>query len=234
MLADGGWNAAVGPEREGAFWFQFAGLMMIVIGLLVRQTVRRDGRLPAALGAVLLVGTVPAAAFLPASGVWLLIGTGLLACAPDRRGARPSSTTGHPGRRARAVPRLLWAVCALHLAAAPIGYHRDLTALVTDGVWNSVHGPGRELAFWFVIGGTMLAMITFLIQETVRSTGALPEHLGVVLIAFFLPPTLLMPGSGLWLLLAIGLLALTDRSGPTAPHGTGSPSTPAALPLSPT
>lgn len=75
------------PERDAALWFMVAGVLIGLLGVLVRAMQRQGQRLPAALGWGLLLLSLVGAAILPASGFWLLLVEGLLLIGASRRAA---------------------------------------------------------------------------------------------------------------------------------------------------
>lgn len=98
----------------------------------------------------------------------------------------------------RWVPRLLAAVSVLHLAYGA----------VMLGVPTSLHTEAQVSAFWFLITGVAWLSQAHLAMWTVRRTGTLPALVGWWLVATSVPGVILMPASGFWLALAVGLSAL--------------------------
>ena len=89
-------------DRDAAFWFMLTGLLLVLLGQLVRRAQRRLGTLPAFLGWSLLALSAVGALLMPFSGFWLLLVAAVLALAAARaRGAGPA------GPVATADPRSL-------------------------------------------------------------------------------------------------------------------------------
>ena len=100
---DGFVNAVDGHvDRDAAFWFLMTGVLLVLLGQLVRWAQRRLGTLPAFLGWSLLALAAVGAILMPFSGFWLLLVAAVLALAAARaRDARPA------GPMATAEPRSL-------------------------------------------------------------------------------------------------------------------------------
>ncbi len=74
LLAEGLFNTVNRqPPREAFFWFIFAGLEMILLGLLVHDYERRRLAFPRFLGWFLLGLALITVLIMPASGGWLVL-----------------------------------------------------------------------------------------------------------------------------------------------------------------
>ena len=73
MIREGLFNTVVEQfERNAAFWFLYAGLVLILLGLLLDWCERTFGATPRFLGWGLLALTVPGVVIMPQSGLWLI------------------------------------------------------------------------------------------------------------------------------------------------------------------
>jgi hypothetical protein len=77
ILADGVINAVEttpeDPERSSTFWYVVAGLALVPFGFLVWWVERRLGRLPAALGWLLIGFVAITVLMVPTGGFWLFL-----------------------------------------------------------------------------------------------------------------------------------------------------------------
>lgn len=90
IVADGV-VAAVGDDdmaRNAIFWFQFGGVMMVLLGALMREVERRSLPLPQWLGWSLVGLGLGGGLCMPASGFWLVVPQGLWLLHRRRLGAR--------------------------------------------------------------------------------------------------------------------------------------------------
>lgn len=110
----------------------------------------------------------------------------------------------------RWIPRLVLAVAAVHvllgLTAAP------LRGMLQDGLFDTVGSDAsREAAVWFLVTGLALLMIGESTREQVRVTGRLPRSLAPFLLGSGALICLVIPASGAWALLGLGVWALGAR-----------------------
>jgi hypothetical protein len=115
---------------------------------------------------------------------------------------------------AHVVPRLIIGVAIVHIAfglafETPLGDIAD--AGVVDGIGTD---PERESSLWFALTGLAWLGLGELARWTVRETGRIPARLGGWILGTGVLLTLLMPASGGWLVIAIGLLALRAAAAP--------------------
>ena len=74
ILRDGLWNAVSGyPGRPLAFWFELAGILMILLGIAVDQIEKNQQTISGFLVFGFAILTVLAIVAMPMSGGWLLI-----------------------------------------------------------------------------------------------------------------------------------------------------------------
>ena len=74
MVADGLWNSVNTVKgRPVAFWFEFVGLTMMLLGAFVYWAERTIGHLPRFLGGGLLALALIAIVAMPLSGGWLFL-----------------------------------------------------------------------------------------------------------------------------------------------------------------
>ncbi len=96
IARDGGVGTVDGDdEREAAFWTVGFGLLLLLVGDLLRHLQTRQGAAPASSGWIMLVLGVGGGVLMPVSPFWLFVPLGLLLLGPPRR----------PGRRPSFVPR---------------------------------------------------------------------------------------------------------------------------------
>jgi hypothetical protein len=128
----------------------------------------------------------------------------------------------------RWVPRLIVGVACVHilfgLLVLPASLDPNpLTGIVDDGVVDAVDGNSdRTTTFWFLATGVVWLTLGHLTHWVVRRTGRVPALVGWWTVGIAVPSVLLMPASGFWLVLAVGILALVaarrdDRSTAAVP-----------------
>lgn len=110
------------------------------------------------------------------------------------------------------VPRLLTAIACLHLA-----FGLFILPSIFDGpnpfpemfAFNSLEGdPVREAVAWFNIAGLAWLAQAHFIFWMVKHTGRIPYAVGGWLVGTSAPMLFLMPMSGFWFVLALGIHAL--------------------------
>ena len=111
----------------------------------------------------------------------------------------------------RWVGRWLMGVGALHSVLGLVVFAAPLRELVDAGVVNALgsRDPLRNLAFWFLFGGVMTALVGYLADWIERAPGGmLPPALGWVLLLTAAAGATLAPASGFWFVFpaAIGIL----------------------------
>jgi hypothetical protein len=114
----------------------------------------------------------------------------------------------------RWVPRLIVGVACLHtlfgLFVLPASLDPNpLTGIADDGVVDAIAGHvDREAAFWFLSTGVVWFSVGHLTHWVIRRTGRIPALVGWWTLGLAVPSLVLLPASGFWLVLAVGVLAL--------------------------
>ncbi len=90
-------------------------------------------------------------------------------------------------------------------------------AIVLSGVWNSLGiDPLRHAAFWFMVDGIWVILLGLVVDWLeVRTVGELPKCLGWGLLVLAIGGIVILPISGVWLLLPVAIGSLrrvTSRS----------------------
>ena len=80
-------------DRDAAFWFMLFGVMLLILGALMRWVQGRLGTLPAFLGWSLLALGAVGVVLMPLSGFWLVLPQAVLVLAVARRGRSHSVLT---------------------------------------------------------------------------------------------------------------------------------------------
>lgn len=88
---------------------------------------------------------------------------------------------------------------------------------------NPGYSPASGETFWFTFTGLALFTSGFLVRSHLRATGTLPASFGWSFIIIALLIGTAMPASGAWLILAVGLIALSisrpaEKVTPSAPN----------------
>ena len=107
------------------------------------------------------------------------------------------------------IGKWLFAVGVIHLSFGLVFMHDTLALLLSEGLWNTVNGqPVREAVFWFLCAGIMLLIVGVLVNRVER--GGLPIQPFVTwsFAALVLVGVIVMPISGIWLLIppVVGML----------------------------
>jgi hypothetical protein len=96
-----------------------------------------------------------------------------------------------------------------HTAIGLVGHRAALAAIARDGVVDTVRGrPEREEALWFLTSGAGLVVTGRLAAWTERRTGTLPRSTGALLLGIGGVGAAVLPRSGFWGLLPVGVAAL--------------------------
>ncbi|WP_412537780.1 DUF6463 family protein [Longispora sp. K20-0274] len=113
-------------------------------------------------------------------------------------------------RLTRWIPRLTNAIAVIHIVfGLVVRSPSPLTGIAEDGFVNAVAGDDvRMLWLWFEATGFALLALGELARWAVRETGRLPVRFGVWMLAIAVPLTVMVPASGGWLLIALGVAAL--------------------------
>jgi hypothetical protein len=114
----------------------------------------------------------------------------------------------------RWIPRLIMGVACVHtlfgLFVLPASLDPNpLAGIVDDGFVNAVDGNAdRGVTFWFLATGVVWFNVGHLTHWAIRRTGRLPALVGWWTVGFAVPSLVLLPASGFWLVLIVGILAL--------------------------
>ena len=73
IVSDGLFDTLSSAEREAAFWFEAGGILMILLGALMRHGELRGAPPPRWLGWSLLLSGLLGAVCLPVCGFWLIV-----------------------------------------------------------------------------------------------------------------------------------------------------------------
>jgi hypothetical protein len=124
--------------------------------------------------------------------------------------------------RPRWIGRWLIGVGAIHTLFGVVAFRAPLRALLDAGIVNalSAREPMRNLAFWFLVAGVMIALVGTVVDALEQATrGTVPKVVGWTLLLTALVGIVLAPASGFWLLLpaAVGALRATGVVTPSAP-----------------
>jgi len=107
----------------------------------------------------------------------------------------------------------LMAVALLHQGVGLVFYAEPLSSIVQAGVINSVQPPfwDRDAAFWFLMFGGLLFLIGATTQWLLDKREALPRFWGWGLLVINGLGALLMPASGLWLVIVLAIVMIRQR-----------------------
>ena len=107
------------------------------------------------------------------------------------------------------IGKWLFAVGVIHLTFGLVFMHDTLTLLWSEGLWNTVNGqPPREAVFWFLCAGVMLLVVGVLVNQVEREGLGIPRFVTWTFVGLVVVGVLVMPISGIWLLIppVIGML----------------------------
>jgi hypothetical protein len=114
----------------------------------------------------------------------------------------------------RWIPRLIMGVAGVHtlfgLFVLPSSLDPNpLAGIIDDGLVDAVDGNAdRAATFWFLATGVVWFTVGHLTHWVIRRTGRIPALVGWWTVGLAVPSLVLMPASGFWLVLAVGVLAL--------------------------
>jgi len=100
------------------------------------------------------------------------------------------------------IGKWLFAVGVIHLSFGLAFMHDTLALLWSEGLWNTVNGqPPREAVFWFLCTGIMLLMVGVLVDQVELERLAIPRFVTGLFAALTITGVVVMPISGIWLLI---------------------------------
>jgi hypothetical protein len=100
------------------------------------------------------------------------------------------------------IGKWLFAVGVIHLSFGLVFMHDTLALLWSEGLWNTVNGqPVREAVFWFLCTGIVLLIVGVLVDQAERQRLAVPPCAPWVFAALTLIGVVVMPISGIWLMI---------------------------------
>ena len=112
----------------------------------------------------------------------------------------------------RWIGRWLIGVGMIHTLFGLVVFHSTWRLLLSEGLVNTVNGqPEREFPVWFVVAGLLMILFGALIDHLEARGLPLPAFVGWGLVALFVPLLVVMPISGVWLLLPPIVGALRGR-----------------------
>lgn len=116
-----------------------------------------------------------------------------------------------PAELGRRLPRLILATAVVHMSVGAVESASHWRGILSEGLWNTVANDddARMTALWFMISGVAVLGIGLMARRSMITFGVLPTETGWILVALGAPTSVLEPVSGGWLLLVLGLLALS-------------------------
>ena len=104
---------------------------------------------------------------------------------------------------------------AMHLLTGVVFYMDPLLEIGRNGLIAAVPDFGDlSTAFWFMMFGVLLVWVGMLARQYGAYSAELPTGFGWQMVVLGLVGGLMMPISGFWLAIPIGLLAIFGRSKP--------------------
>ena len=119
-------------------------------------------------------------------------------------------------RRRRWIGRWIAGVGVVHTLFGLVVFAPTWRRLAAEGLFNTVNGqPDREFPFWFLVSGLLMLLFGLLLDRLEARAQAIPGFAVWGLTALTAACLVVMPISGVWLLVppVIGLLAGSKRGG---------------------
>ena len=119
------------------------------------------------------------------------------------------------------IGKWIFAVGVIHLSFGIAFMHETLALLWSERLWNTVNGqPPREAVFWFLCSGIMLLIVGVMVDRMERERLAIPRFVTGLFAALTAIGVVVMPISGIWLLIppAAGMVARSRQ--PKKPEAT--------------
>ena len=113
------------------------------------------------------------------------------------------------------IGKWLFAVGMIHLSFGLVFMHDTLALLWSEGLWNSVNGqPPREQVFWFLCTGIMLLIVGVLVNQVEGQGLTVPRFVTWMFTGLVVVGVVVMPISGIWLLIppALGMVIRRQQS----------------------
>lgn len=132
------------------------------------------------------------------------------------RSSVASSTPPRHNIFIRNTGRLTMWIALLHTFVGLWIFWKPLTDITQAGVFNSIEPHwDRGAAIWFMLWGVVLYMLGALVQWSYTKLQELPHFLGWSSLALSVLGGCLMPSSGFWLMLPVGIGMLCATSTPS-------------------
>ena len=114
------------------------------------------------------------------------------------------------------IGKWLFAVGVIHSLFGIFFMHTTLAVLWSEGLVNTVNGqPPREAVFWFLYTGILLLVVGVLINLVERERRAIPRFVVWSFVALTIVGVVVMPISGIWLLIPPAAGMVVRRRHPT-------------------
>ncbi|MCP4654925.1 MAG: hypothetical protein GY856_05845 [bacterium] len=99
------------------------------------------------------------------------------------------------------IGKFLFGIGVIHSLFGFVFMRSTLAVLWSEGLFNTVNGqPGREAVFWFLYTGFLLLIMGALVDRLEKSGFGIPPFLAWSFLALTVIGAVVMPISGLWLL----------------------------------
>lgn len=99
------------------------------------------------------------------------------------------------------IGKWLIGVGVVHVLFGIVFMHSVLNVLWQEGLFNTINGqPPREMVFWFLVTGFLTVIIGGLVDRFEKSGLGLPRFLAWSFLALVVVGIVIMPISGIWLL----------------------------------
>ena len=114
------------------------------------------------------------------------------------------------------IGKWLFAVGVIHSLFGIFFMRSTLATLWSEGLLNTVNGqPAREALFWFLCTGIMLLIVGVLINQVERGRLAIPRFVAWSFAGLTTIGVIVMPISGIWLLIPPAAGMVIRRRPPT-------------------
>lgn len=114
------------------------------------------------------------------------------------------------------IGKALLIIGAIHTLFGMIVFQKQWLLWIQEGLWNTVSGQAeREWAFWFIAIGILAMILGAFTNWVEKQIHNLPDFFTYSLLIFSLVGVILMPISGIWLILftSLGAIWQYSRSG---------------------